>query len=123
MDDAGQRPVHAHVLPSDVFLTLGSVCEMCAGAGKSQRRRTQQAEHFSQDILHDTTDSGSLKTDRTEAGGGVRTGRGGGGSRGLGLALVRGWREASTSLAPPGLVGDGGEAATLPSVGLPRHCG
>lgn len=78
MDDAGQRPVHAHVLPSDVFLTLGSVCEMCAGAGKSQRRRTQQAEHFSQDILHDTTDSGSLKTDRTEAGGGVRTGRGAG---------------------------------------------
>ena len=34
---------------------------MCAGAGKSQRRRTQQAEHFSQDVLHDTADRGSLK--------------------------------------------------------------
>ena len=42
----------------------------------------------------------------------MRTGRGGR-SRGLGLALVRGWRGASTSLAPPGLVGDGGEATTL----------
>ena len=82
MDDTGQRPVHAQVLPSDLFLMLGSVCEMCAGAGKSQRRRTQQAVqsclgHFSQDILHGTTERGSLKRDRrTEEGGGVRTGQG-----------------------------------------------
>ena len=72
----GQGLVHAHVLPSDFFLTLGSVCEMRAGAGKSQRRGTQQAvqsgfEHFSQDILHDTTGSVSKKGDQRQRQAGV----------------------------------------------------
>ena len=74
--DAGQRLVHAHVLPSDFFLTLGSVGEMCAGTGKSQRRITQQAvqsgfEHFSQDILHDTTESISMKGEQRQRQAGV----------------------------------------------------